>query len=55
MKRYTLRHAAGASKYTTKTGKLEIRNQRPFNDDITIGDIYFKVKESDTIRYEKCN
>ena len=53
MKRYTLRHAAGASKYTTKTGKLEIRNQRPYNNDITIGDIYFKVSDNDTTRYEK--
>ena len=53
MKRYTLRHAAGAPKYTTKTGKLEIRNQRSYNDDITIGDIHFKVKEGNITRYEK--
>ena len=53
MKRYTLRHAAGAPKYTTKTGKLEIRNQRSYNEDITVGDIYFKVKEGNITRYEK--
>lgn len=53
MKRYTLRHAAGAAKYTTNTGKLEIRNQRSHTEDITVGDIYFKMKEGNTTRYEK--
>lgn len=49
-KRYTLRHAAGAEKYTTKTGKIEIINRRPTNlpqykDIITIGDIVYKEKK----------
>lgn len=49
-KRYTLRHAAGAEKYTTKTPKVEIRNMRRWehNDQITVGDIYYKPKKSKT-------
>jgi hypothetical protein len=49
-KRYTLRHAAGAEKYTTKTGKIDIINRRPtaipqYKDIITVGDIVYKEKK----------
>lgn len=49
-KRYTLRHAAGADKYTIKTPKIHIRDQRPYehDDNITLGDIYFRPKKSKT-------
>ena len=43
-KRYTLRHAAGAKKYTTETGKIQIKYEREFDNNITIGDIYIKDK-----------
>lgn len=47
-KRYALRHAAGAPKYTTKTIKIQIRNQREWseNPEVIIGDIYHKPKKS---------
>jgi len=47
-KRYALRHAAGAPKYTTNSVKIQIRNQRKLesNQDIIIGDIYHKPKKS---------
>jgi hypothetical protein len=46
-KQYTLRHCAGASKYTTETPTIKIVNQRldPSNPNITIGDIMFKQKK----------
>ena len=48
-KSYTLRHAAGAQSYTTKTTKINIKNFRPSSnipDDVFVGDIYFKPKAS---------
>ena len=54
-KHYTLRHAAGSEKYTTKTDKIWIKNQRPWSDkdrpvkDVTVGDIWYKPKKSKTI------
>lgn len=45
-KRYTLRHAAGAPMYTTKTAKIQIRNTRELDDNIRVGDIFFKPKKS---------
>ena len=47
-KRYTLRHAAGADKYTIKTPKIRIRDQHAYDDNITLGDIYYKPKKSKT-------
>ena len=44
-KRYTLRHAAGAPMYTTKTLKINIRNQREENG-VLVGDIYYRPKKS---------
>ena len=47
-KRFTLRHAAGAVKYTMKTDKIWIQNQGPWSEDsrITIGDIFYRPKKS---------
>ena len=46
--KYTLRHAAGASKYTTKTPTLKIVNQKVSeqNENVIVGDICFKPKKS---------
>ena len=44
-KRYTLRHAAGASQYTTDTPKIKIiPNKVSINPHITTGDILYKRK-----------
>lgn len=45
-KRYTLRHAAGAAKYTTDTPKIkvEINKDLSKNPNISLGDIYYKKK-----------
>jgi hypothetical protein len=44
-KRYTLRHAAGAAKYTTDTQKIQVKpNKLSKNPNITLGDIYYKRK-----------
>ena len=47
-KQFTLRHAAGGEKYTTKTDKIWIKNQREWQNDknIIIGDIWYKPKKS---------
>jgi len=45
-KRYTLRHAAGADKYTIKTPKIQIRDQYRVDENITLGEIYYKPKKS---------
>ena len=45
-KRYTVRHAAGSAKYTTLAPKVNVRNQSKFDDDITVGDLFFKPKKS---------
>jgi len=46
-KQYTLRHAAGAPKYTVKTPKINIKDQRPINDSsIIVGDIWYKPSKS---------
>lgn len=47
-KQYTLRHCAGAAKYTTETSTIRIVNQRPseYNQNVFIGDIMFKQKKS---------
>lgn len=37
-KMYTLRHAAGAPKYTTRTGKINVQNIRKYDNDTFIGD-----------------
>lgn len=42
-KQYTLRHAAGAEKYTTKTDKLRVVN-RVKEGEITVGDIQYRKK-----------
>ena len=46
-KQYTLRHCAGAAKYTTETPTLRIVNQRQWegNEHVFIGDIMFKQKK----------
>lgn len=46
-KQYTLRHCAGASKYTTETSTIRIVNQRPWenDDNVFLGDIMFKQKK----------
>jgi hypothetical protein len=46
-KKYTLRHCAGAKKYTTETSTIKIVNQRDWDVDnnVTIGDIMFKQKK----------
>ena len=46
-KQYTLRHCAGASKYTTETSTIRIVNQRPSENDenVFLGDIMFKQKK----------
>ena len=46
-KKYTLRHCAGASKYTTDTPTVKIVNQRQWegNTNVFIGDIMFKQKK----------
>jgi hypothetical protein len=43
--RYTLRHAAGAPKYTTQTDNVHIKNQRK-DGDVIVGDIHYKPKKS---------
>lgn len=44
-KRYTLRHAAGAPKYTTDTTKIQVRpNNLSTNPNVTTGDIWYKRK-----------
>lgn len=50
-KRYTLRHAAGADKYTTKTGKIWIKNRRELSENpaLSVGDIYYKPGKSKTV------
>lgn len=51
-KQYTLRHAAGSDKYTTKTDKVWIKNKRPWSDkdksikNVSVGDIWYKPKKS---------
>ena len=40
---YILRHAAGADKYTIKTPKIQIRDQYRIDENITLGDIYYKL------------
>jgi len=46
-KQYTLRHCAGAAKYTTETPTVKIVNQRQWegNENVFIGDIMFKQKK----------
>lgn len=46
-KQYTLRHCAGAAKYTTETPTIKIVNQRQWegNENVFIGDIMFKQKK----------
>ena len=46
-KRYVLRHAAGAKKYTTQTPKLNVTNLRPtpLYEGVIIGDVTFKEKK----------
>ena len=46
-KRYTLRHCAGALKYTTETPTVRIVNQREWDSDqnVIVGDIMFKQKK----------
>ena len=46
-KMYTLRHAAGAEKYTTRTAKVLIDNIKEYNKDINIGEINFWNKKKD--------
>ena len=44
-KRYTLRHAAGAAKYTTDTQKIRVEpNKLSTNTNIILGNIYYKRK-----------
>ncbi len=47
-KYYTLRHAAGAEKYTIKTGKIHVRDRKLLDDNpaITAGEIWYKPKKS---------
>ena len=47
-KQFTLRHAAGGEKYTTKIDKIWIKNQREWESgkNIIIGDIWYKPKKS---------
>lgn len=45
MKQYTLRHAAGADKYTINSDTVKVRNRRPWEGDpetVTIGDLWFR-------------
>lgn len=46
-KQYTLRHCAGAAKYTTETPTIKIVNQRQSeeNPNVFIGDVMFKQKK----------
>lgn len=43
-KQYTLRHAAGAAKYTTKTDKLRVINS-VHDGEVVLGDIQYRKKE----------
>lgn len=47
-KQYTLRHAAGADKYTIKTPKIRIKNTLVSDDypDIIVGDIWYKASKT---------
>ena len=45
-KKYALRHAAGAPKYTTKTPTMHIKDIKDEKDGVKRGDIYFRPKKS---------
>lgn len=47
-KQYTLRHAAGSDKYTTNTGKIQIKDMHSWNENnaVNIGEIWTKPSKS---------
>jgi hypothetical protein len=45
-KKYALRHAAGAPKYTTKTPTMHIRDIKEEEEGVKRGEIYFRPKKS---------
>ena len=51
-KRYTLRHAAGASKYTTNTPKIRVENIEEKDHGIREGEIKFKQKKGKTGKWK---